>query len=108
MADEPLTIYSLRMPLARKLILHVPVSDEALLADFVKRCVADGVVLIAVFGLGCERVRRTIGALAVSSEIHESFYFCTSSHPDEAFDDVVDTVRSCEFEPGDQFEEIRL
>ncbi|MDV6330080.1 hypothetical protein [Asticcacaulis sp. 201] len=96
------------MPLARKLILHVPVSDEALLADFVKRCVADGVVLIAVFGLGCERIQRTIGALAVGGEIDQTFYLCTSIHPDETLDEVVDMVRSWEFEQSDSFEEIRL
>jgi len=36
------------VPLARKLILHSPVSNEAALASFVERCLEDGVSLIAI------------------------------------------------------------
>jgi hypothetical protein len=40
------------VPLARKLILHSPVSNEAALASFVERCLEDGVSLIAIVGPG--------------------------------------------------------
>ena len=43
------------MPLVRKIILHAPISDEALLDAFVEQCLKDGVSLVAVVGPDCSR-----------------------------------------------------
>jgi len=55
-ARECRLIYNQRMKLARKIILHSPVSDERLLDQFVENCLRDNVSIIAVVGPGCERV----------------------------------------------------
>jgi hypothetical protein len=96
------------MSLARKLILHVPVSNEALLEGFVEQCLKDGVSLLAVFGLGCARIEDIIDEIVVGDGSDEDRFLCTTSHPDESFTDVLNLVSTWEFERGDPVEEIRL
>jgi len=96
------------MPLARKLILHVPVSDEALLDGFVEACLNDGVSLVAVVGPGCARIEDIIDEIVVGDGSDETRFLCTSSHPDEQFGDVLNMVMTWEFERGDPVEEVRL
>src|SRR3546814_8406193 len=50
--------YRCAMPFARKIILHVPVSDEGLLEGFVEQCLVDGVSLVAVVGPGDRKSTR--------------------------------------------------
>ena len=108
MASAHPTIYSPAMPLARKLILHVPVSYEALLDGFVEACLGDGVSLVAVVGLGCARIEDIIDEIVVGDGSDETRFLCTSSHPDEPFEDVLNMVMTWEFERGDPVEEVRL
>jgi hypothetical protein len=96
------------MPLARKLILHVPISDEALLDGFVETCLSDGVSLVAVFGPGCARIEDIIDEIVVGDGNDKTRFLCTSSHPDEPFEDVLNMVMIWEFERGDPVEEVRL
>lgn len=96
------------MSLARKLILHVPVSNEVLLEGFVEQCLKDGVSLLAVFGLGCARIEDIIDEIVVGDGSDEDRFLCTTSHPDESFADVLNLVSTWEFERGDPVEEIRL
>jgi hypothetical protein len=96
------------MSLARKLILHVPVSDEALLDSFVEQCLKDGVSLLAIFGPGCARIEDIIDEIVVGDGSDEGRYLCTTSHPDESFTDVFDMVSAWEPERGDPVEEVRL
>lgn len=96
------------MPFARKLILHVPISDETLLDGFVEQCLKDGVSLVAVVGPDCARVEDVIDQIVVGDGSDKTRFLCTSSHPDEPFEDVLNMVMTWEFERGDPIQEIRL
>ena len=96
------------MSLARKLILHVPVSDEALLDGFVEQCLKDRVSLLAIFGPGCARIEDIIDEIVMGGGSDKDRFLCTSSHPDESFTDVLDLVSAWELERGDPLEEVRL
>jgi len=96
------------MSFARKIILHVPVSDEALLDGFVEQCLNDGVSLVTVIGPGCARVEDIIDEIVVGDGSNEARFLCTTSHPDEPFEDVLNMAETWEFERGDPVEEVRL
>jgi len=100
--------YNPAMPFARKLILHVPVSDETLLGGFVEQCLNDGVSLVAVIGPGCARVEDIIDEIVVGDGSDETRFLCTTSHPDEPLEDVLNMARTWEFERGDPVQEVRL
>ena len=102
------TGYRLAMSFARKIILHVPVSDETLLDAFVEQCLNDGVSLVAVFGPGCARVDDIIDEIVAGDGSDEARFLCTTSHPDEPLEDVLNMAETWEFERGDPVEEIRL
>lgn len=53
------------MKFARKIILHLPVSDEAFLGEFVEQCLRGEVSLIAVVGPGCARMEDLIDEIIV-------------------------------------------
>jgi len=91
------------MTFARKIILHSPVSDEALLDDFVERCLRDEVSLIAVVGPGCARLEDVIDEIVVGDGSDPGRFVCTSSHPDEPFDEVVNMVQCWELDRGDPY-----
>ena len=96
------------MPLARKLNLHTPVSDEALLSGFVERCLIDGVSLVAVVGPGCARVEDILDEIVAGDGSDETRFLCTSSHPNEPFEDVLNMAMAWAFACGDAVEEVRL
>ncbi len=96
------------MPLARKIILHAPISDEALLDAFVEQCLHDGVSLVAVVGPDCSRVEDVIDEIVVGDGSDPTRFLCTTSHPDEPFEDVMNMAITWEFERGDPVEEVRL
>ncbi|MEJ8629570.1 hypothetical protein P0F65_06410 [Sphingomonas sp. I4] len=96
------------MPLARKIILHAPVSDETLLDGFVEQCLNDGVSLVAVVGPGCGRIEDIIDEIVVGDGSDGSRFLCTTSHPTEPFEDVLNMAITWEFERGDPVEEVRL
>jgi hypothetical protein len=94
--------------LARKIILHAPVSDEALLEGFVEQCLRDNVSIVAVFGPGATRVEDIIDDIVAGDGSDADRFLCTTSHPDEPFDDVRNMVETWEFERGDPMQEIHL
>jgi len=96
------------MPLARKIILHAPISDEALLDAFVEQCLHDGVSLVAVVGPDCSRVEDVIDEIVVGDGSDPTRFLCTTSHPDEPFEDVMNMAITWEFERGDSVEEVQL
>lgn len=96
------------MKLARKIILHSPVSDERLLDAFVEQCLRDDVSLIAVVGPGCARLEDVIDWIVVGDGSDPARFVCTTSHPDEPFDDVVNMVECWELERGDPYQEVRM
>ena len=96
------------MPLARKIILHTPLSDESLLDDFVEQCLRDQVSLIAVVGSDCRRIEDTIDEIVVGDGSDPDRFVCTTSHPDEPFDEVINMAEVWEMERGDPVQEVRL
>lgn len=104
----PLARLQLDMAYARKIILHSPVSDASLLDEFVEQCLRDHVSLIAVVGPGCSRLEDVIDELVVGDGSNPDRFLCTTSHPDEPFDDVMNMAITWEFERGDPVEEVRL
>lgn len=96
------------MSLASKIILHSPVKDESQIAAFVEQCLVDGVSLLAIVGPGCTELEETIDWLVVGNGDNPERFLCTTSHPDEPFDDVLNMARTWEFQRGDAVQEIRL
>ncbi|MBA4098779.1 MAG: hypothetical protein C0484_18695 [Rhodospirillum sp.] len=96
------------MKLARKIILHSPVSDEALLNDFVEQCLRDEVSIIAIVGPGCSRLEDIIDDLVVGDGSDASRFLCTTSHPDGTLEDVLNMVKFWEPERDDPVQEVRL
>lgn len=96
------------MKLARKIILHSPVSDERLLDPFVEQCLRDGVSLVAVVGPGCARLEDLIDEIVVADGSDPDRFVCTTSHPDERFSDVVNMVECWELERRDPYQKVHL
>lgn len=96
------------MTLARKIILHSPIKDESRLAAFVEQYLTDGVSLIAIYGIGCEDLEETIDWLVVGDGGNPDRFLCTTSHPAEPFDDVLNMARNWGLERGGSVQEVRL
>lgn len=96
------------MKLARKVILHSPVSDERLLSDFVEQCIHDQVSLIAIVGPGCARLEDVIDLLIVGDGSDLTRFVCTTSHPNEPFEDVMNMVELWEVDQNDPVQVVRL
>lgn len=96
------------MTFARKIVLHSPVSDESLLEPFVEQCLHDEVSIIAVFGRGSRRLEDIIDEIVVGDGSDPDRFVCTSSHPDEPLDDVLNMLSSWEMERGDPIQEVHL
>ncbi len=80
------------MAFARKVLLHTPISDEQLLDDFVERCLRDRVEIVAVFGPGGARIKDLIDELVVGDGSDASRFLLTSSHPNDALEDVMNML----------------
>ena len=78
------------MTVQPKIVLALPISDEAMLAAFVEQCLARNVSLIAVQGVGCERIEDEIDWLIVGDGTDESRFITTSSHPGETLEEAVE------------------
>jgi hypothetical protein len=96
------------MMLARKIILHSPVSNEAALASFVEQCLDNGVSLIAIVGPGSVELENQIDLLIVGDGSNPDRFICTTSHPDDTHDDVVNMVECWEPDRRDAYQEVRL
>lgn len=78
------------MTVEPKIVLALPISDEASLPAFVEKCLADNVSLIAVLGEGCERIEDEIDWLIVGDGSDTNRFITTSSHPGETLHQVVE------------------
>jgi hypothetical protein len=96
------------MKFPRKLILHSPVSDEALLDAFVEQCLRDEVSLLAIVGPGCSRLEDIIDEIVVGHGSDGDRFLCTTSHPDEPFEDVLNMAQTWEMDRNDPVQEIRI
>jgi hypothetical protein len=66
---------------ARKLILHSPISDESLLADFFEQCLRDQVSLLAVVGPGCVHLEEAIDWIVVGDDSSPNASFAPAPTP---------------------------
>ncbi len=96
------------MSLARKIVLHSPVSDESLLEPFVEQCILARVSLLAIFGPGSADLEETIDWIVVGDGSDSDRFLCTTSHEDEPFDDVMNMAVTWEYERGDPVQIVRL
>lgn len=93
---------------ARKILLHSPVTDESRLDPFVEQCLRDDVSIIAVFGLGSQRIEDIIDEIVVGDGFDPDRFVCTTSHADEPLDDVLNMLKCWEVERGDPVQEVHL
>lgn len=96
------------MPLAQKLVLHLPISDEVVLEDFVERCLADGVSLLAIVGPGSDVIEEKVDWLVIGDGSRPERFLCTTSHLDEPLDEVLAMVNAWEADGGGAVDQIRL
>lgn len=96
------------MPASPKYILHSPLKDSKQLDAFVENCLVENASLIAVFGPGSAELEDMIDEIIDGDGQDTSRFICTTSHPDEAFDDVLSFVTSWEIEEGGRIIEIRI
>ncbi len=96
------------MKFARKLILHAPVSDEGLLEKFVEKCLRDKVSLLAIVGPDCVRLEDIIDEIVVGDGTEPNRFLCTTSHPDEPFEAVLNMAEIWETERNDPVQEVRI
>ena len=94
------------MALARKIILHSPISVEADLTSFVERCLAEGVSLLAIVGPGAAALEDRVDWIVVGDSSKPSRFLCTTSHPDETLDDVLDMMNA--WDADDTVEQVFL
>jgi len=80
------------MSYASRIVLHLPLSNEDLLAAFVEQCLRDNVSLIAVFGEGAARIEDIIDELVVGDGSDDTRFVVTSSHPNETVEEAVEFV----------------
>ena len=92
----------------RKIILHSPVSDEALLKGFVEQCLDQGVTLIAIYGPGAEELEDAIDWLVIEDSKAPKRFLCTTSHVDEPYDEVLNMVRMWESDLDQGMQEVHL
>lgn len=96
------------MSLAQKLVLHLPISDEVVLEDFVERCLADGVSLLAIVGPGSDVIEEKVDWLVIGDGSQPERFLCTTSHLDEPLDEVLAMVSAWEADRGGAVAQIRL
>ena len=96
------------MAFAPKLILHSPVSDEQLLDRFVEQCLLDEVSLLAIIGPDCERLEEIIDWIVVGDGDKPGRFLCTSSHPDEDMETVINMAQTWEMDKGQPVQEVHL
>lgn len=96
------------MALARKIVLHSPISDDADLRDFVERCLAEGVSLVAIVGPGACKLEDEVDWIVFGDGSNPSRFLCTTSHPDEPLDDVLDMANAWDADDGGRVEQVFL
>jgi hypothetical protein len=68
-----------------KIVLRLPLSDEAALVPFVENCLRDKVVLIAIWGPGASAVEAKIDRIIIGEGSDKSRFIVTTSHEQESF-----------------------
>lgn len=74
----------------------------------VEAFIADGVALVAVAGVDCERIEDIIDELVVGNGSDTSRFILTSAHPGESLLEVVEFARSSISEPPGEPQVVEL
>lgn len=96
------------MTYARKILLYSPVADESQLDPFVEQCLKDDVSIVAVFGPGSRRIEDIIDEIVVGDGSNPDRFLCTTSHPDEPLEDVLNMLQNWEMDRGEPTQQVRL
>ncbi|MBL8650447.1 MAG: hypothetical protein JNL35_08600 [Sphingopyxis sp.] len=64
--------------------------------------------LLAIIGPGSPELEEKIDWMVVGEGDDPSRFLCTTSHPDESLEDVINLVECWEMERNDPFQEVRL
>jgi hypothetical protein len=80
------------MPLAKKIVLHIPSGYVPGVDDLIAKFIQDGVKFVAVVGPDCAQVEDMIDDAAVGDG-SDSRFILTTSHPGETLDEVVEFAR---------------
>lgn len=93
-------LYHAQMSLPPRIILHSPIADHAALAEFVERCLMDGVRLISITGEHAETLELEVDLLVIGDGSKEGRFLVTSAHPGETLGEVREFASSwlCERE----------
>lgn len=81
------------MPFAPVVVLHSTRGYHESLDALVEQFLADGVQLVAVWGIDCERVEDIIDELVVGEATDPDRDLMTSSHADTPLDEVMTFAR---------------
>ncbi|WBX86525.1 hypothetical protein [Sphingosinicella microcystinivorans] len=63
---------------------------------------------MAIVGPGCVQLEDIIDEIVVGDGTEPNRFLCTTSHPDEPFDDVLNMTETWEMERNDPVQEIRI
>lgn len=96
------------MTLERKILLHCPLSDENRLEEFVEQCLEDRVSIIAAVGKGSARIEDIIDEIVVGDGSDPDRFVVTTSHEEEAFDEVMNYLEFWESDQGKRVQIVRL
>lgn len=96
------------MPPSPKYILHCPLVESNRLEEFVESCLLENGSLIAVFGEGCAKIEDVIDDIIIKYGYNNQRFICTTSHPNEDFNDVLSFVTSWEADSLGTIKEVRL
>jgi hypothetical protein len=83
-------LYRVHMLLPARIILHSPISDYEALAEFIERCLKDGVRLISIAGEDAQRVEHDVDLLVIGDGSDKDRFLVTSAHVGEPLDEVLD------------------
>lgn len=96
------------MPLNRKIVLQLPLSNPDALAPFVEDCLRDGVTLIAVVGENAAAVEDLIDAFVIGDGSDPSRFIATSQHEGETLDEVMEFAAAFNASDGGSVQLVRL
>ncbi|WP_216825774.1 hypothetical protein [Ruegeria sp. EL01] len=91
-----------------KYILHSPISDGLQLEQFVERCLKEKASLLAIFGTDCSGLEDLIDDIVIGDGSDADRFLCTTSHPDEALEDVLSFAQKWEADDAGEIHQVRI
>ncbi len=73
-----------------------------------EQCLADGVSLLAIYGPGSNVLEEKVDWLVIGDGSRPDRFLCTTSHPNEALDEVLAIANAWEADKGGAVDQVRL